>query len=497
VRVADRPGKKAAIPFKENMMIVTKTEKIRLKAEGGKNLTNALLAAVLCLAGLPGALFGSPAPAPSDLPSLDLAAKGRIIDWICRELSEFYVFPDVAVRAEAFLREKFKAGTYDAVSPITVFAEALTKDLVEITRDKHMFVRYARRPSLDEEAMDEAEERRRRNLQLLNWRIENFKFKKLEHLDGNVGVLRFDGFADVRDAGDTAVAAMNFLGNCEALIIDLRNNNGGYGNLGQFILGYFFEKEQHLNDFYTRRDDETRQVWTSVHVSGPRLNNTALYILTSRRTASAAEAFTFNLKSLNRAVAVGEKTSGAAHIANRIFNKELNLELTVSVGRPIVPAPGASWEAVGIAPDVECPASDALDKAYELALKDLHDRTDPKEETKKTWLKVLWEYQAAVTRPRPIDPSALKAYEGSFGPARIVFEDGWLYAAMPNGDKNRLFSSGPDTFVIEGNKEMRILFERGTSGEVTAVYTQSLNGEKSPRIPKAEKRPAGMNNPVC
>lgn len=44
--------------------------------------------------------------------------------------------------------------------------------------------------------------------------------KKQTTLVGNIGYLDLHGFVDTRYAGETAVAAMNFLSNCSALIIE-------------------------------------------------------------------------------------------------------------------------------------------------------------------------------------------------------------------------------------------------------------------------------------
>lgn len=59
--------------------------------------------------------------------------------------------------------------------------------------------------------------------------MENYDFAKVEILPGGIGYLRFDSFARGKEAFETAVAAMNFLGNCIAVFFDLRYNESGTG----------------------------------------------------------------------------------------------------------------------------------------------------------------------------------------------------------------------------------------------------------------------------
>jgi len=68
----------------------------------------------------------------------------------------------------------------------------------------------------------------------------NFDFSKLEILPGNVGYLKFDYFAKVTNAQQTIDAAMQFLNNCDALIIDLQENAGGHVNTAEYICSFFY-----------------------------------------------------------------------------------------------------------------------------------------------------------------------------------------------------------------------------------------------------------------
>ena len=142
----------------------------------------------------------------------------------------------------------------------------------------------------------------------------NDGFQRVERLDGNVGYIEVRGFSGSPDAGPTAVAAMNFVAGTDALLFDLRANGGGSPAMIGLVSSYLFDDVVHLNDFYIREHNEHRQFWTLPHVQGQRYGNAKpVYILTSNRTFSAAEEFTYNLKHLKRAIVVGETTGGGAH----------------------------------------------------------------------------------------------------------------------------------------------------------------------------------------
>jgi retinol-binding protein 3 len=62
--------------------------------------------------------------------------------------------------------------------------------------------------------------------------------------------------------------------------------------------------------------DAPMQRWTSERVTGKRLPNIPVYILTSRHTFSAAESFAFGLRANRRVTIVGERTGGGGHFGN-------------------------------------------------------------------------------------------------------------------------------------------------------------------------------------
>ena len=142
----------------------------------------------------------------------------------------------------------------------------------------------------------------------------NFGFEKVERLKGNVGYIDLRGFTPAEFSAETIVAAMNFVANTDALIFDLRQNGGGDPATVALLSSYLFGPEPvHLNSLYWREGDTTHQWWTLPFVPGKRYAGKDVYVLTSKRTFSAAEEFTYNLKNLKRATIIGETTGGGAH----------------------------------------------------------------------------------------------------------------------------------------------------------------------------------------
>ena len=156
---------------------------------------------------------------------------------------------------------------------------------------------------------------------------------------------------------------MAFLANCDALIVDLRENGGGSPEMIQLLSSYFFSGEpRHLNSFYYRLDEKTEQYWTLPYVPGANLAETDLYVLTSSCTFSGAEEFTYNLKNMKRATIIGEATGGGAHpVRLEILND--HFVMRVPYARAVNPISKTNWEGTGIEPDVQVPAGRALDQA--------------------------------------------------------------------------------------------------------------------------------------
>ena len=450
--------------------------------QGCMKFKGVLLISAITLFMLVGLSSYSQGQARANQDKLDQATKDKVINWVIEELNDNYVYPEVAKKMAEHVRKLNEENKYQQLGSLSALTAALTEDLLSICNDKHLRVRINPNPPPPDTASDEEREQRLK-AKIESERIENFTFKKVERLAGNVGYLRFDIFLDATYAGDTAVSAMNFLANCDALIIDLRYNGGGQGNMIQLILSYFFDEPVHYNNMYLRNRDVTEQKWTSAYVSGPKLSDVELFVLTSGRTFSAAEEFTYDLKNLDRATIIGQTTGGGAHPVKYHYLRELDVELKIPYGRSFNPKTGLDWEVVGIKPHIKTTVDEAFDKAYLLALKNLYENAAEGQKGARKW---AWEYQQAILDPEEVDANILQTYVGEYGPARVILEQDELLVFEPGeSGAKRLCALSEILFAIEGNENMRIEFEKNAAGKVIGAIGIAVNGARQ-QIPKTK-----------
>ena len=294
---------------------------------------------------------------------LDAATRARVVDAAARLLDEYYVFADVAKKMGADLRARLKRGEYDAIVDGDAFADRLVTDLRAISHDRHLGVDFHAAAPTDSAAGHKADGGMHGRRQA---GAMNCGFEKAEHLEHNIGYLKFDMFIDPDACAATAIAAMNFLADSDAIIFDLRENGGGEPRMIALISTYLFDEPTHLNDLYNRKEGTTDQYWTLPYVPGKRLPTAPVFVLTSPRTLSAPEGFTFALQKLKRATIIGETTGGGAHpvSGHRIDD---HFAINVPFARAINPITKTNWEGAGVEPDIKVPAGEALERARKLA----------------------------------------------------------------------------------------------------------------------------------
>lgn len=301
-----------------------------------------------------------PHPPPPMAPGDPLDRK-RAIERILEDLKQYYVDAEVAQKMAGSLRAHEKAGDYARVADAPAFAGLLTAHLQEVSHDFHLMVKAM--PSSAGAAAGPPREVLalfRREMQRTNCTFEGVGL-----LPDQIGYLKLNAFPPPLFCGSVAAAAMAKLKGARAIIFDLRYNRGGSPEMVTLLESYLFAQPTRLDDIYDRADRSTRQTWTAP-VPGNQLADKPAYVLVSRGTVSAAEAFAYDLKLLRRATVVGETTAGAAHIA-RAFRVDERLTILIPVAKPVNPISKTDWEGKGVTPDVRASPKDALAVAERLA----------------------------------------------------------------------------------------------------------------------------------
>ena len=311
---------------------------------------------------------GTTIPAEDQEENLDAAERRRVIDGAIANVKRYYVYPDVAQKIVDGLLVHEKSGDDEAQTDGASFADLLTRQMREVSHDRHLKIVYNRvatpERSTGPSAADLAHYRE-------DMKQSNCMFEKVEILPRNIGYLKFNEFPDPSICRQTMVAAMHRLNDADAIIFDLRNNHGGDPKMVAQIATYLFDHPTHLNDIYDRSSNATQQYWTQPPAPGNKLADKPAYVLTSESTFSAAEEFSYDLQMLKRVVIVGETTSGRGHLgsAHRIDD---HFEIHVPDWRPINPISKTNWQGTGVEPDVKVKAVDALETAEKLARSKLH-----------------------------------------------------------------------------------------------------------------------------
>lgn len=351
------------------------------------------------------------AAANTPVVTLDEAARSAIVEKINAILGEYYFDQALAAKMKTRLSEQMKSGAYNTITSGEKFAAVLTRDLKSVSNDLHLGVMFhpQPRPTTPEEKLTEAELEARDAQMRRFFETLNYGVPKAEVLPGNVGYIELRGFPHPDWAGETIANTFDFLSNTKALIIDMRQNAGGYPSTVALWVSYLHAprsihgatEDTHLFDQYDHRVKGTRQFWTAPYVRSKRYLNKPVYLLTGNMTFSGGEIFADAIKSLKRGTLVGGRTAGGS---NSVLTRPINahFEMGVSFGNTINAITKTSLEGSGVTPEVEAPLRAAREKAYLLALRQLAEREpDAGEKARLAQVITRAENDLQAVMPRP------------------------------------------------------------------------------------------------
>ncbi len=182
-----------------------------------------------------------------------------------------------------------------------------------------------------------------------------------ELIDGYIGYIRLYTFG-ANSYDEFSLAVTQLLGQgADNLIVDLRNNTGGYVNSAIDITSIFLKEKVVLIEEWG--DETTKDYMTT---KDPIALDTPLYILVNKGTASASEIAAGALQDYNRAILIGTSTFGKGLIQNWIPLEGENGAIRVSIAHWLTPH-GRQIQDLGLSPDIE----------VEFAEADYYDGIDP------------------------------------------------------------------------------------------------------------------------
>lgn len=440
--------------------------------------------------------------------TVDAETKDQLKVIMAHLLDTLYVSPEIGKQLASQLQAKFESGAYEKITTHTKLAEALTRDLRELSKDLHLSVRYAPRAGDSQTILTPAEWERTKSAmfpmaprdpstpqggtapaglqgpqrrtpeldpRMANQLLQsNYHFRETKYLSGNIGYLKLDGFAPGQAARDAAAKTMALLANSEGMIIDMRRCPGGTQEMVNFLASYFFEKEPRLLlTSYFRPTGETVQNKTIADIPGKRMLDTDLYLLVSANTVSACEAFAYILQQYGRAKVIGERTAGAGY-HNFVVPVGKGFSFSVSIGRVVHPRSGKGWQIDGVQPDTVVTPDDALETAHREALQKLIGRTTD-QNRKKELMTALQDVAGRVETPRIV---ASPGAQTSVATQKPNFSGVWLLDKA----KSEGLPPGVDqtvTVAHDGDKVEVATRTTSERGEQNSKSTYVLDGKEA------------------
>jgi len=383
---------------------------------------------------------------------------------VCERLKRVFAFPEKTPVICDGLYRHLKEGKYARHTDPAKLADRIGKDLKELSGDKHLGIVYDPKAAADMKAHDDSGDA---DAYLTPQMIEeerqsNFGFKRIEVLPGNIGYMDLRIFFAPKYAGETAAAAMRFLSHCDALIIDLRNNGGGWDEMVTFLMTYFFDGDEAV-DFsvsYSPYRDSYYQSRTAPYVPGRIFPEAPLYVLTSKSTFSGAEAFAHYMKHLGRATIIGERTRGGQSPVE-IQTIGEGYVIYIPESKLVKDVTGKMWEGVGVKADIEVDARQALHIGHMEALRTLSKMaTDEDDRSRYAW---IMDGLDARNSPAPVAQDILQSYAGTYGSRTIHYENGGLLYQYGDRSKMRMIPISENLFLVDVYDNIRVRFIRERS----------------------------------
>ncbi len=198
----------------------------------------------------------------------------------------------------------------------------------------------------------------------------NIPSMKWEQLDGNIAKINIYQFSANLDTDFNRIALEVLNSPSKKIILDLRNNPGGFLNICDDIAGWFLEKGQPI---VTEKFGDGQSPETAQADGNAQFSKYPMVILINEGSASASEILAGALRDDRGIKLVGEKSFGKGSVQEKV-DLEDGSSLKVTVAKWFTPK-GISISQKGLEPDVKVDITEQditgkkdpqLDKAIEI-----------------------------------------------------------------------------------------------------------------------------------
>ncbi len=191
---------------------------------------------------------------------------------------------------------------------------------------------------------------------------------EFEILDEGIGYVEITGFLDNQlltvQLWERMIQNLNE-NNIDSLVIDMRQNGGGFGFLADMMAAYFFDEalitgnseqfDEELGEFVTKPENARSFILPpdrSLYYDGQ------ITVLVGPACASACEFFSFDLTLQNRAVIVGQYPSAGLGGGVNDLRMPEGESVRYTVGRAIGPDGNIHIEGIGVQPNIVVPVTE-------------------------------------------------------------------------------------------------------------------------------------------
>lgn len=324
-----------------------------------------ICAAVIALALAPAAaLAQAPPPDPTSV-TMSASENRAVILSLAENLRERFAFRARGAAAAREIEAMERRGVFRSARTAAELLALIDTRIAPIVNDRHFRVRYMGPEIVAgfSEAPPSAEEVAAFHEEV---RLRGGEIPEVRWLAGNVGYLRINMFLDAEPSVEKLIAAMGMLADTGALIIDVRGAPGGEPAGVANVIGHLVSERTATVRTQDRFDPSSSRTYYA-EPRTPGFTGKPVYVLIDGGTGSGAEEFAYDLQAMRRATLVGATTYGAATPGGF---RPLAAGFAAFIPMQIVTnsVTGGNWEGVGVRPDVEVPAEEALERAHRLAL---------------------------------------------------------------------------------------------------------------------------------